>query len=146
MSWPTDDELEGLVARFRARTLPKPEWTHAAHLAVGAWHVHRLGPRLALERLREGILRLNDAHGTANTDTSGYHETITRAYVALIAEHRAWLEATAGPGELARSVLASPLAAKDALLAFYSKDRLMSPAARRAWLEPDRLPLAVGAA
>jgi hypothetical protein len=45
MPWPSEGELDHLVARFRAATLPKPEWTHAAHLATGSWHVHHLALR-----------------------------------------------------------------------------------------------------
>ena len=86
MTWTSDAQLDDFVARFRERTLPKSEWTHAAHLSVGAWHVHRYGVEEAVNRLRQGIRALNDSHGTANTDSSGYHETITRAYAHLIAE------------------------------------------------------------
>ena len=78
-------DLETLVGHFLARTLPKAEWTHQAHLAVGAWHVDRYGPDEALTRLRDGIRALNDSHGTINSASSGYHETITRAYVRVIA-------------------------------------------------------------
>ena len=78
-------DLDALVGRFLDRTLPKVEWTHQAHLAVGAWHVDRYGPDEALTRLRDGIRALNDSHGTINSASSGYHETITRAYVRLIA-------------------------------------------------------------
>jgi hypothetical protein len=100
------------------------------------WHVHRFGADEALSRLREGIRRLNDSHGTPNSETRGYHETITRAYVTLIAGYL-----TGCNGQpLATSVgslLESPLAGKDYLLRFYSKDRLMSREARAAWVEPD---------
>ena len=81
----TDAELENLVKRFAERSLPKPEWTHAAHLAVGLWHVSRYGRDDALARLRAGISRLNESHGTVNSATGGYHETVTRAYVQLLA-------------------------------------------------------------
>jgi hypothetical protein len=137
MSWPAAEELEDLVARFQARTLPKPEWTHQAHLAVGTWHVHRLGPDEALVRLRSDIRLLNDAHGTPNTDTSGYHETITRAYVMLLAAFIAGRDGQTA-AVCAQALLASPLAARDALLTYYSKDRLMSVEARLKWVEPDR--------
>jgi hypothetical protein len=141
MSWPSPSDLESLVARFHARTLPKSEWTHLAHLAVGTWQVHAEGPERALATLRTGIQLLNEAHGTANTDTGGYHETITTAYVVLIAES---LRQPARQADLAASVqelLASPLAPREALLAFYSKARLFSVEARRGWVEPDRAPL-----
>lgn len=140
MSWPSDEQLEDLVARFHARTLPKSEWTHQAHLAVGMWHVHGLGPDEALIRLRSGIRCLNDTHGTPNTDSSGYHETITRAYVLLIAAFIADRDGQAA-AVCAQRLLASPLAHRDALLAYYSKELLMSVQARRGWLEPDRSPL-----
>src|SRR5262245_12644919 len=71
---------ERLVERFLDRTLPKSEWTHASHLRVGLWHVRNFTPDIALAQLREGIKRLNEAHGTPNTDRGGYHETITRFY------------------------------------------------------------------
>jgi hypothetical protein len=40
-----------------------------------------------------------------------------------------------------RRLLSGPVAAKDVLLGFYSKERLASVAARRAWVEPDLAPL-----
>jgi len=107
---------------------------------VGAWHVDRFGAGEALPRLRAAIRRLNDAHGTANTPTSGYHETVTAAYVTLIA---AFFAAGAGdplPDRVER-LLASPLADRAVLLRFWSRDTLMSPAARAAWVAPDLSPL-----
>ncbi|MFL5511392.1 MAG: hypothetical protein ACJ8CN_03005 [Gemmatimonadales bacterium] len=140
MTWTNDAQLDDFVARFLERTLPKSEWTHAAHLSVGAWHVHRYGVDQAVERLRWGIRALNDSHGTANTDSSGYHETVTRAYAHLIAEFLAGQR----NGTLAQRVkvlLASPLAHKNALLRYYSRELLMSVAARREWNGPDLRPL-----
>lgn len=80
-------DVEALASRFADGSLPKAEWTHEAHLLVGLWHVERYGTSEALERLRTGIRRLNDRHGTPNTSLSGYHETITRAYVTSLAKH-----------------------------------------------------------
>jgi hypothetical protein len=140
MGWPTAEELDDLVARFQSRTLPKSEWTHEAHLAVGTWHVHRLGPDEALLRLRSGIRLLNDSHGTPNTDSSGYHETITRAYVMLLVAFIADRDGRPA-ADCAQALLASPLVARDALLTYYSKELLMSVQARLEWVEPDQCPL-----
>lgn len=139
----TRDELEELATRFLRQEIARAEWTHAAHLAVGAWHVHRFGADDAIARLRTGICALNDRHGTANTDTSGYHETITVAHVHLIAE---FLEACADPLEtrVAR-LLGSPLAQRDFLFRFWSRAVLMSAAARRSWTAPDLADLALPA-
>jgi hypothetical protein len=133
------------AARFTAMTLAKEEWTHAAHLTVGAWHVDQHGAAEALLLLRERIRRLNESHGNVNTTTAGYHETITAAYVTLIA---AYLDACPPGLPLSTRVerlLASPLAARDMLLAFYSRERLMSRDARAQWVEPDLAPLRLDA-
>ena len=136
-------DLDDFAARFAACRIPKSEWTHLAHLAIGMWHVHQYGADEALTRLRNGIRRLNDSHGTLNTETSGYHETVTRAYVQLLSQ---FLDACPSAMPLAERVsllIASPLADKAALLRFYSRERLMSPEARANWVEPDIMPLQI---
>jgi hypothetical protein len=91
--------------------------------------------------LRTAIRALNERHGTPNSATSGYHETITVAYVQLIAE------ALAGGGDDAplatrvERLLASPLAQPDYLLHFWSRERLMSARPRAEWVPPDLAPL-----
>ncbi|MEP7346781.1 MAG: hypothetical protein ABI877_16025 [Gemmatimonadaceae bacterium] len=139
----SEAELDDLAARFVSREIPLAEWTHLAHLAIGAWHVDRYGPDDALARMRTGIRRLNDSHGTPNTSTSGYHETITRAYVQLL---RAFLRECPSEEPLHGRVdrlTTSRLAERNFLLSFYSSQRLMSEGARTAWIEPDLVPLAL---
>jgi adenylate kinase family enzyme len=135
-------QVDDFAARFQACAIPETAWTHAAHLVVGLWHVHRYGADEALTRLRSGIRRLNESHGGVNTETHGYHETITVAYVRLLAQ---FLEAgPAGPlPDRVATLLDGPLAAKRMLLSFYSTDRLMSMTARAQWVEPDLAPLAI---
>jgi hypothetical protein len=135
--------LDELAAAFRACTLAKAEWTHVAHLSVGAWHVHHFGAERALEILRPGIRRLNDHHGTANTPTGGYHETITAAYVHLIADFLTAFEADLEIERRVAFLIDGPLGERSALLAFWSKDCLMSERARAEWVPPDLAPLVV---
>jgi hypothetical protein len=133
--------LDELVTAFTACTLPRAAWTHTAHLSVGVWAVDRHGARAALDLLRAGITRLNEHHGTANTPTGGYHETITAAYVTLIA---AFLRAFGAASTLearVEALLASPLAEPSALLRHWSKELLFSPRARAEWVPPDLEPL-----
>jgi hypothetical protein len=136
-------DIEDLVARFRSRRLPHAEWTHHAHLAVGAWYVARFGAEEALRRLRDDIRALNDAHGTANTDDGGYHETITRAYVVLLEEFLAGCPADLTLAQRIQRLLAGPVADRQALAKFWSRERLESVQARRGWVEPDRAPLSM---
>ena len=129
-----------MIDRFHDATVPASEFTHAAHLVVGLWHARSFDEEQALTRMRAGILRLNAAHGTPNSDMRGYHETITRAYLLLLAQFvRAHADLTGAA--LAQALLGSPLAQRDALLNYYSRDLLMSVGARRGWVEPDLSPL-----
>jgi hypothetical protein len=139
------ESIDDFAFRFQACTLRKDEWTHHSHLVVGLWHVDRYGADEALTRLRAGIRRLNESFGGANTATSGYHETITAAYVRLLSQFLDRREDGEVIGDLVTRLLGGPLAAKDVLFAFYSRERLMSVEARAAWVEPDLAPLVLSA-
>jgi len=133
---------EALVAAFLARTLPKAAWTHVAHLRVGLWHVRRFGEEGALARLRVGIRAYNEAVGTANTDSSGYHETLTVFYVRVIADYIEGEPAVpAITDEALEAGLIAARGARELPLEYYSRDRLFSVEARRGWVVPDLKPL-----
>jgi hypothetical protein len=138
----TAASLPPLVARFEDCTLPKEEWTHRAHLTVGLWYASGLPYGEALVAVREGILRLNVAHGVPTTPTRGYHETITRFYMRVLCDYVASEEERpvgSWPERVAR--LLSRYGDRELPLRHYTKDRLMSPEARFGWVEPDLLPL-----
>ena len=135
--------LTELVAAFRAHNLPKEEWTHLAHLRVGAWHVHHFGFAAALDMLRDGIRRLNDFHGTVNSTSSGYHETITVAYARLIEQFLSMFDADVPLERRVGLLTESLLAERSVLLRFWSREELMSPRARAEWVPPDLAPLAL---
>jgi hypothetical protein len=138
-----DAALNALVAQFVACTLPREAWTHQAHLAVGLWHVRRYGAATAQPRLRDGIRRLNDSHGTANSATSGYHETVTRALVALLSQFNERCPSEASFAARLACVAGSTLADQRVLLNFYSRETLNSTTARMRWIEPDLAPLEI---
>jgi hypothetical protein len=140
-----DLALDQLIAGFQTCTLPHDAWTHLAHLRVGAWHVHHLGPENALAALRAGIRRLNESHGTVNSATGGYHETITAAHVQLIDLFLATFEPGAPFDERVAALVTSPLADRSILLRYWSRERLLSPEARATWLAPDLAPLVLSA-
>jgi hypothetical protein len=135
--------VDDLAAGFAACTLPAADWTHTAHLRVGLWHVRRYGAADALDRLRAGIRRLNESHGNTNTATSGYHETITVAYVQLLAAFLDTCDVTASLDACADALIAGPLGERTVLLTYWSKDVLMSTDARTGWVPPDLAPLAL---
>ncbi len=136
-------EVLSLVARFEDATLRQAEWTHAAHLTMALWYASRLPYDAALEAMRDGILRLNQAHGVVTTPARGYHETITRFYMQVICGYVA-SEENGVESDWAERVnrLLRRYGARDLPLRHYSKDRLMSVEARFGWVEPDLRPIA----
>lgn len=137
----SEAEIEDIIAGFRERTLPASRWTHQAHLTVGLWHALRRPAEKVLGELRAGISGYNEFVGTANTDSGGYHETITALYVWAIGKYLR--EAPPGQTALAltNGLLASRYATKMFPFEHYSRERLLSVAARRGWVEPDLKPL-----
>jgi hypothetical protein len=136
----TAEEILALVRRFEDRTLPRAEWTHAAHLTVALWHLLQYDWPEAVARVRLGIQRYNAAHGIRSTPTGGYHETLTVFWLRAV---RNFLE---GGRNEARSLvsLANELAAsadKSLPLEHYTRARLFSSEARANWVEPDLKPL-----
>src|SRR5262249_23499514 len=119
-----------------ACTLPKEQWTHHAHLRVGLWHLLRHGAAEALALLRTRIQRYNTSRGTANTDSSGYHETITRFYVWVIDQFLRSADPPQGIDQLAKDLI-HRCGDPGLPLRYYSRERLFSVAARRQWMRPD---------
>lgn len=135
----SDADIDAHGRRFCARTLPKSEWTHAGHFAAAFWVLRQ--PHLdAVRDMPDLIRRYNEATGVANTDTTGYHETIT---LASLRAARSWLEARPGLAlhQALHELLRSEYGRSDWLLAYWSAPLLFSVHARRAWVEPDLAPL-----
>ena len=131
----SDYEIERIGRGVAERTLPKPEWTHAAHFAAAFWVLTR--PDMDAVLAMPGLIRAyNEATGVHNTDTGGYHETITQ--VSLRAA-RAWLDERPGVAlfKALNELLASEYGRSDWLLTYWSKPLLFSVTARRSWFDPD---------
>ncbi len=133
----SEAEILKIVDGFRRRNLPQPRWTHQSHLAVGLWHVLNRPADRVLGELRRGIIAYNEAVGTVNDDAGGYHETVTAFYVRAIQRFVEESSETLPLLERTNALLASPYATKAFPFQYYSRERLLSAAARRAWLDPD---------
>lgn len=136
-----DAEVEAIGLGLLDHTLPKPGWTHVAHFAAAVWILSRR-PDLEAERDLPGIIRAyNAATGVANTDTGGYHETITLASLAAARAFLAGLPAGTPLHAACNALMASPLGDKDWPLAYWRRETLFSVEARRRWVAPDLQPL-----
>jgi hypothetical protein len=134
--YPNDAAIIRIGSAMFARTLPKPEWTHAAHVATTIW-VTAARPDLVPARdLPPAIRAYNEATGGENTDTAGYHETITQASIRAIAGAMKRHPGLSLAGTCA-TIMASHLGDPHWLLAYWSTPVLFSVQARRSWVEPD---------
>ncbi len=132
----TREKVAAFIAGFEACQLSKQQWTHQAHLTAGFWYVSQLGATEALQVIRGNIRRHNESVGTPNTDTGGYHESITRLYLQAIDRHIRAHQGQSFEASL-QALLESDLGKSTWPLTYYSRERLFSVAARREWLEPD---------
>ncbi len=138
----SDAAIRRVGEGFLARTLDKAEWTHEAHLGTTAWLLIER-PDITAERALPGLIRAyNVSQGGENTDSAGYHETITQAYVTGI---RAFLRAAPDGAMCARinALLTGPVGAREWPLRFWSREVLFSVPARRGWVPPDLAPISL---
>jgi len=136
MSFDTDADIAALTAAFRTCTLPKEKWTHAAHWAAALALIAE--DRAAAFRDMPGMIRAyNESVGGNNTDTEGYHETITLASLRAAAHTLDAAPADTPLHAVLAGLLAGPCGKPDWVLAHWNRDTLFSRKARLDWVEPD---------
>ena len=133
----SDAEIEHIGEGLVARTLPRPEWTHEAHLGATTYLVVRRAD-IDLDKELPGIIRsYNVSVGGVNDDTQGYHETITRIFLRGVRLGLAKADLEEPLHELVNELLLSPMGRREWPLRFYSAERLFSVEARRGFVPPD---------
>jgi hypothetical protein len=119
---------EQIAAGLLDASLPQSEWSHRGHITAAHVLVSEHGPEATLTLCRQRIPLLNDAHGVENSDTGGYHETLTVFYVAAVADAvKRGLTIDETITELDH----------DAALRWWTEPVLMSVDARRGFVAPD---------
>lgn len=136
----TDADIDRIARGLVARDLPKDDWTHAAHFAATLWLL-RHEPDGLPARMPALIRAYNASVGTVNSDTAGYHETITQASLRAAADQLGSYPADTPLSHVLAQLLAGPLGGSSWILEHWSRERLFSVQARREWVEPDLLPL-----
>jgi hypothetical protein len=131
----TDAEF---ITAFEKATLPRPFWTHEAHIRMAYLYLRGLpDANLVLPMVRERIRFYNEAHG----NKTGYHETITVAFLTLVAQRlrsgegtHSWEEFRTAHNDLIGGGMAI-------LRHYYTEEILFSPEARVYFIAPNRIPL-----
>ena len=133
----SDAEIERIGEGLLARTLPRADWTHEAHLAATTYLVLRR-PDIDLDTELPDIIRgYNASVGGVNDDTQGYHDTITRTFLYGVRLFLGEAAADDPLHALVNELLCSPMGRRDWPLRFYSHERLFSVEARRSFVAPD---------
>lgn len=127
--------IEITIENFESAAIPLSEFNHRAHVTVAYLYLRRFGFEEALARMRAGIHGFNAAHAVAATPTGGFHETVTVAWMRLIAGAMG----SYGPGADAAAFFEEHpyLLCRTLLRVFYSRDRIMSAEARAGFVAPD---------
>jgi hypothetical protein len=130
--------LDAFLAGFHDGTFPIREWTHGAHvvMATAVLWVHPVPA--ALDLVRDAIRAYNEAQGGVNTATSGYHETLTRLWLAAVAAFLASLPRGCSRVEAARLAWREFSTQRTLFKEWYSYDLVTSVVARAEWQPPDR--------
>jgi hypothetical protein len=125
-------EQQELFDRFVDTSLPADQFHHQQHVQVAWLFVRKHGMPGALGEFSTAIKRFADAKGA----TGLYHETITWAFLLLIAERQA--RSQAPTWEAFEAANADLLVWKPSILdRYYSKELLASELARQTFLMPD---------
>ena len=133
----SDADVERVGEGLLARDLPRQEWTHEAHLAATTYLVLR-HPEIDLDAELPGLIRrYNERVGGVNSDSEGYHDTITRVFLHGIRLFLAEADRSAPVHELVNELLLSPMGRRDWPMRFYSREVLFSVPARRGFVAPD---------
>lgn len=134
-----DQSDQSFIRSFEDGSIPKEEWTHAAHVRMSWIYLSTNSYEVARDKIRAGIKNFVRVKGL-NAD--GYSETLTLVYIHLIEFRRRQCSTTAqtwndfysaNPDLFDR---ASPVPLKH-----YRKETILSTEAKTRFVEPDLTPL-----
>src|SRR5206468_10459787 len=80
----TDEDAQ-FLKQWETCSLPFAQWTHRAHVKVAYLCLLQLPFDEALHHMRASIQRYNVANKVPESQTSGYNETTTHAFLHLVA-------------------------------------------------------------
>jgi hypothetical protein len=131
----SEEKLDQFLQAWHGGTLPKTQWSHAAHVAVCATLCRDQDGDAAFAAMKQGILNYAAAIGIEHTETSGYHETLTWLWTQVIHE---WMTANEPPTRLdaARGAVQMFGGDRSLHLRYYPFDVARDPRARRELVLP----------
>lgn len=130
---------ESFLADFEACRWPLEQFHHREHIKLAYLYLSRHPFDDGVNRFRTTVQTYIDFHKVPVSPTSGYHETMTIAWLRLV--HLTLCEY--GPAASADAFYEDhpELSQKKTLRLFYSRDRFTSAEAKATFVEPDLAPL-----
>lgn len=128
------NEIEAVIKGFESCTTDKEAFPHRSHLTVAVSYLHNSTLEQATNKMRLGLHRFLEHHGVGHAK---YHETLTVFWIKIVYEFLARLDPNLSFLETTNAVI-ERLADSSLVYDYYSKERLLSDAARKGWIEPDR--------
>jgi hypothetical protein len=135
--FPDDRAIRHIGEGLLARSLSRAEWTHEAHLAACLWLIAERPDILPERDLPDIIRRFNESLGGVNSDSEGYHETITQCFIRAVRLYLARTDPDRPLVEKVNGLLASEEGRREWPTCFYDPQTLFSVEARQGWVEPD---------
>lgn len=129
--------LDAFLAAFRDGTLPISSWTHGAHVAMAAAVLWDTPVVRALDDIRDAIKRYNVSQGGENSESSGYHETLTRLWLGVVAAALAGVPTGSTRLDAVRHAYRAFARRSAYHRDWYAFDVVKSTQARREWVAPD---------
>jgi hypothetical protein len=118
------------IQALEACSIPNHQFGHRDHIRAAWVYLQRYPLPAATRMMDQAIRRFARYHGHAEK----YHNTLTVLWTRLVAVHAAAHPETVFERFIARN---QELLDKWLVLRFYTRERLFSPRAREAWLDPD---------
>jgi hypothetical protein len=136
---PTVLSDEEFLQQFESTAWSVQEWHHRQHVKVAYLYLRRFPLEAASTRIRERIKAFNAAKQLAESWSSGYHETMTQAWLRLVY----FTLCEYGPADDAERFYEQhpELWGKQVLRFYYTRERFMSAEGKAEFLEPDITPL-----
>jgi hypothetical protein len=132
---------DALLAAFEDCTLPEQQWTHQAHVRVAYLYLRSHPFEEALARMRTNIQRFNAARKVPVDPHRGYHETLTVAWLTVVAATMRHHGVGADSLDFCRQQ--PHLLNRFLLRLYYTRRTIMSPEAKRTFVAPDIAPLPI---
>ncbi|NND95782.1 MAG: hypothetical protein HKN47_00465 [Pirellulaceae bacterium] len=129
----TDDKT--FIAEFEACRWPLEKWHHRDHIKLAYLYLTQYSLEDTLDRIRSGIQAHNATHQVPDSLTSGYHETMTYAWLRLVQFVMQEYGNSANADQFYDDH--PELSQKKIIRLFYSPERFMSPDAKVKRCEPD---------